>query len=148
MSGFVESLKIGMSASKDAVNNFAAIREVFKRLRYEIAQETDDVIKFDVVQYNGFGPELANFYMDDFIPEDKNDLYQYSLLLSTGDLNKGKDMMIIGLSLDGFPCSLQWDKTRYLCESKDELELSIKEFLSDPDIGRAIYVMLNRADKS
>ncbi len=158
MSGFTAYFQKGIEASQTAEANFRIIRELFLRLNEELKIASEGTLDFFLVDNFNTDDSAAlrsimpdwkrsRIYDSSFIPEESNDLLDSALAVLPHGSESDKPTILFSMnfSLDGLPCSVKKKGISLQCETIDELEEAIGEILSDPEVGRTIYVMMKKS---
>lgn len=114
---FTQSLKIGLQAAQEQIENRSEIQTIFRHLSTQISEYLQFEIKIYPQNHVLFGQHLI---LTDQASDNILRLAQWS-------------------DTDGaYPCSIRYDNEEFICENKQDLELALSNMLQNTNIAEKL----------
>jgi hypothetical protein len=136
MQNVIKSFRLGLKAAAELVRSKKECEEVFSEFSNAIYRETNK--KIFLYLSDDFGDKTKQYKVH------YGDGYHY-LLADNPEDPSTEPHFIASVTLDmvsGFPCVVQYNKDKWHCSNRVELELALSEVVSIPDISLVFFDMI------
>jgi hypothetical protein len=136
---FGEALQKGLKAAEDAKIARQEIESVFNKLHDDVFNASEGKIRINRVR------QEERSVVADLI--DISAIHSEWVLIAHRDGLDGQrveDIAMWSSNDHGYPCSITWNHTEYICEDQKALEGVLMELLEDASTGRKLKCLMDK----
>lgn len=146
MFNFVESLKIGLSHAEEAQKNSEEINSVFEMLRSDIEKHTNSNVSIKFSSSIDDGSDDMITHAIALLNTRKRRKYTALMALNiVGRFTFEKELCEWENGDKGYPVTISYLNRTTECADKESLVQRLQDLLSQPDVGKKIKFLLDKA---
>ena len=137
MADFIEFFHKGINSAKIADKNKDEIQSVFDRLNEQLSSESGGRLHIEPTEFSTNSPleDLSQL----LLTQSRETYYVLAVRNPLALDSKANKLATWKMDRNGYPCRIDLDSNRMICEDKAALESNLQLLLSDPIVGDVIY---------